>query len=84
MVINVLCAECSYKPVHVDGNPLCTYRRNGEGDSPVRGMCKSLIDPVVDKRPQIYRKKSNRSGGFYVKNLPGRYERSDLSSSHIF
>ena len=25
-------AERSYKPVYVDGNPLCTYLRNGEGD----------------------------------------------------
>ena len=32
MVINVPRAERSYKPVYVDGNPLCTYRRNGEGD----------------------------------------------------
>ena len=32
VVINVPRAERSYKPVYVDGNPLCTYRRNGEGD----------------------------------------------------
>ncbi len=32
IVINVPRAERSYKPVYVDGNPLCTYRRNGEGD----------------------------------------------------
>lgn len=32
MVINVPRAERSYKPVYVDGNPLNTYRRNGEGD----------------------------------------------------
>lgn len=32
VVINVSRAERSYKPVYVDGNPLNTYRRNGEGD----------------------------------------------------
>ncbi len=32
VVIHVPRAERSYKPVYVDGNPLCTYRRNGEGD----------------------------------------------------
>ena len=32
VVINVPRAKRSYKPVYVDGNPLCTYRRNGEGD----------------------------------------------------
>ena len=32
VVIQVPRAERSYKPVYVDGNPLCTYRRNGEGD----------------------------------------------------
>ena len=32
VIINVPRAERSYKPVYVDGNPLCTYRRNGEGD----------------------------------------------------
>ena len=32
VVINIPRAERSYKPVYVDGNPLCTYRRNGEGD----------------------------------------------------
>ncbi len=32
VVINVPRAERAYKPVYVDGNPLCTYRRNGEGD----------------------------------------------------
>ena len=32
VVIHVPWAERSYKPVYVDGNPLCTYRRNGEGD----------------------------------------------------
>ena len=32
VVINVPRAERFYKPVYVDGNPLCTYRRNGEGD----------------------------------------------------
>lgn len=32
IVINVPRAERSYKPVYVEGNPLCTYRRNGEGD----------------------------------------------------
>ena len=32
VVINVPRAERSYKPIYVDGNPLCTYRRNGEGD----------------------------------------------------
>lgn len=32
VVINVPRAERSYKPVYVDGNPLYTYRRNGEGD----------------------------------------------------
>lgn len=32
VVIDVPRAERSYKPVYVDGNPLCTYRRNGEGD----------------------------------------------------
>ena len=32
VVINVPRAERSYRPVYVDGNPLCTYRRNGEGD----------------------------------------------------
>ena len=32
VVIHVPRAERSYKPVYVDGNPLFTYRRNGEGD----------------------------------------------------
>ena len=32
VVINVPRAERSYKPAYVEGNPLCTYRRNGEGD----------------------------------------------------
>lgn len=32
IVINVPQAERSYRPVYVDGNPLFTYRRNGEGD----------------------------------------------------
>ena len=32
VVIRVPRAERSYKPVYVDGNPLCTYRHNGEGD----------------------------------------------------
>ncbi len=32
VVINVPKAERSYKPVYVNGNPLYTYRRNGEGD----------------------------------------------------
>jgi len=32
VVINVPRAERAYKPVYVDGNPLNTYRRNGEGD----------------------------------------------------
>lgn len=32
VVIRVPRAERSYKPVYVDGNPLYTYRRNGEGD----------------------------------------------------
>ena len=32
VVICVPRAERSYKPVYVDGNPLFTYRRNGEGD----------------------------------------------------
>ena len=32
VVIHVPRAERFYKPVYVDGNPLCTYRRNGEGD----------------------------------------------------
>ena len=32
VVIHVPRAERSYKPVYVDGNPLNTYRRNGEGD----------------------------------------------------
>lgn len=32
VVIQVPRAERAYKPVYVDGNPLCTYRRNGEGD----------------------------------------------------
>lgn len=32
VVICVPRAERSYRPVYVDGNPLCTYRRNGEGD----------------------------------------------------
>lgn len=31
VVIHIPRAERSYKPVYVDGNPLCTYRRNGEG-----------------------------------------------------
>ena len=43
VVINVPRAERSYKPVYVDGNPLCTYRRNGEGDC-------SLMDSVYDER----------------------------------
>lgn len=32
IVITVPRAERAYKPVYVDGNPLNTYRRNGEGD----------------------------------------------------
>jgi predicted HTH transcriptional regulator len=32
VVINVPRADRSYKPVYIDGNPLNTYRRNGEGD----------------------------------------------------
>ena len=32
VVINVPRADRSYKPVYVDGNPLNSYRRNGEGD----------------------------------------------------
>lgn len=32
VVINVPRAERSYRPVYLDGNPLSTYRRNGEGD----------------------------------------------------
>ena len=32
IVIHVPRAERSYKPVYVDGNPLNSYRRNGEGD----------------------------------------------------
>lgn len=32
VVIQIPRAERAYKPVFVEGNPLCTYRRNGEGD----------------------------------------------------
>ena len=32
VVINVPRADRSYRPVYIDGNPLNTYRRNGEGD----------------------------------------------------
>ena len=32
IVINVPKADRTYKPVYVEGNPLNTYRRNGEGD----------------------------------------------------
>lgn len=32
VVINVPRADRYYKPVYIDGNPLNTYRRNGEGD----------------------------------------------------
>lgn len=32
VVINVPRAERSYRPVYLHGNPLSTYRRNGEGD----------------------------------------------------
>lgn len=32
IVITVPRADRTYKPVYVDGNPLNTYRRNGEGD----------------------------------------------------
>lgn len=32
IVINVPRAQRYYKPIYVDGNPLNTYRRNGEGD----------------------------------------------------
>ena len=32
VVISVPRADRSYKPVYIDGNPLNTYRRNGEGD----------------------------------------------------
>ena len=32
VVINVSRADRSYKPVYIDGNPLNSYRRNGEGD----------------------------------------------------
>ncbi len=32
VVIHVPRADRSYRPVYVDGNPLYTYRRNGEGD----------------------------------------------------
>ena len=33
VVISVPRADRTYKPVYVDGNPLNSYRRNGEGDS---------------------------------------------------
>lgn len=32
IVINIPRAERSYKPVYLDGNPLCSYRRSGEVD----------------------------------------------------
>ncbi|MBP3812210.1 MAG: ATP-binding protein, partial [Acidaminococcaceae bacterium] len=32
VVINVPRAERSYRPVYINGNPLNTFRRNGEGD----------------------------------------------------
>ncbi|MBQ1888306.1 MAG: ATP-binding protein, partial [Firmicutes bacterium] len=32
VVINVPRADRSYKPVYIDGNPLNSYRRDGEGD----------------------------------------------------
>lgn len=32
VVINVPRADRAYRPVYIDGNPLCSYRRNGEGD----------------------------------------------------
>lgn len=32
VVINVPRADRSYKPVYIDGNPLNSFRRNGEGD----------------------------------------------------
>ena len=32
VVIHVPRADRSYRPVYIDGNPLNTYRRNGEGD----------------------------------------------------
>lgn len=32
IVINVPRADREYKPVYIDGNPLNSYRRNGEGD----------------------------------------------------
>ena len=32
VVIQIPRADRTYKPVYVDGNPLQTYRRNGEGD----------------------------------------------------
>ncbi|MBR4435386.1 MAG: putative DNA binding domain-containing protein [Clostridia bacterium] len=32
VVINIPRADRSYRPVYIDGNPLNTYRRNGEGD----------------------------------------------------
>ncbi|MCR5782184.1 MAG: putative DNA binding domain-containing protein [Clostridia bacterium] len=32
VVINVPRADRAYRPVYIDGNPLNTYRRNGEGD----------------------------------------------------
>lgn len=32
VVIQIPRADRTYKPVYVDGNPLNTYRRNGEGD----------------------------------------------------
>ena len=32
VVINVPRADRNYRPVYIDGNPLNTYRRNGEGD----------------------------------------------------
>ena len=35
VVINVPRADRSDKPVYVDGNPLCTYRRSGEGGLPL-------------------------------------------------
>ncbi len=56
VVINVPRAERSYKPVYVDGNPLNTYRRNGEGDyrctteeyqAMVRDACVKTQDMLV-------------------------------------
>ncbi len=70
VVIRVPRAERSYKPVYVDGNPLCTYRRNGEGDyrctreeyqAMVRDASVRTQDMLVERWTRVFHPESVRS-----------------------